>query len=248
VQSLLAQTASAVNLYGDPANRVPALDRLASRSLEALRASPPGGDHQLVWARCFIASAQRDEHLARVRSLLDGTVSEDGLSIDTDLRWLIVRSLAAAGVAGDEIIEQEAARDPTDKGQREAAAARAARPSTKAKEEAWSALTGTPPLPYSVLRATIGGFQNAGQRDLLEPYRQRYFDALAGIWETSELEVALGFTSGLYPRVVIDQATIEDTDRYTATERPLAPLRRLLLEGRDDVVRAMRARAVDAAS
>jgi aminopeptidase N len=248
VQSLLAQAASAINLYGDPANRVPALDRLASHALDALRESPRSGDQQLVWARCFIGSAQRDEHLAHVRALLEGTASEEGLSIDTDLRWLIVRSLAAAGVAGDEIIEREVERDPTDKGRREAAAARAARPSAEAKAEAWGALTGAPPLPYSVLRATIAGFQNAGQREILEPYRERYFEVLARIWETSELEVALGFTSGLYPRVVIDEATVDATDGYIASERPPAPLRRLLLEGRDDVQRAMRARAVDASS
>jgi len=248
VQSLLAQAASAVNLYGDPANRVPALDRLASHALDALREAAPGGDQQLVWARCFIGSAQREEHLTHVRALLESEEAEEGLSIDTDLRWLIVRSLASAGAAGDEIIEREVQRDPTDKGRREAAAARAARPTAEAKAEAWAALTGAPALPYSVLRATIGGFQNAGQREILEPYRERYFEVLARIWETSELEVALGFTSGLYPRVVIDQATIDSTDRYFANERPPAPLRRLLLEGRDDVQRALQARAVDASS
>jgi aminopeptidase N len=248
VQSLLAQAASAINLYGDPANRVPALDGLASHALEALRKSGKGGDQQLVWARCFIAAAQSDEHLGHVSALLEGTASEAGLSIDTDLRWLTVRSLVSAGAAGDEIIEREVQRDPTDKGRREAAAARAARPSAEAKAEAWGALTGTPALPYSVLRATIAGFQNAGQRELLQPYRERYFDALAPIWATSELEVAIGFTSGLYPRVVIDPATIDSTDRYIADERPPAPLRRLLLEGRDDVVRAMRARTIDAAT
>jgi aminopeptidase N len=248
VQSLLAQTASAVNLYGDPANRVPALDRLATHALEALRAAPKAGDHQLAWARCFIGSAQSDEHLARVRALLDGSDPEPGLTVDTDLRWLIVRSLAAAGAAEEDVIAREVERDPTDKGRREGAAARAARPTPEAKAEAWFALTGSPPLPYSLLRATIGGFQNSGQRDLLEPYRDRYFDSLAGIWERSELEVALGFTSGLYPRVVIDQATVEATDRYISSERPEPPLRRLLVEGRDDVMRAMRARAVDASA
>ena len=245
VQSLLAQTSAAINTYGDPANRAPALDRLAATALDNLRAASPGGDHQLVWARCFIAAARRDEHLEHVRALLDGGTSEDGLTVDTDMRWLIVRSLAAAGAADGSLIDAEVARDPTDKGAREGAAARAAVPTQDAKEAAWAALTGAPPLAFSLLRATIAGFQQHGQRDLLEQYRARYFDALAEVWAERELEVALGFTAGLYPRVVIDQATIEETDRYIADERPAATLRRLLAEGRDDVVRALRARAKD---
>ncbi len=245
-QSLLAQAAAAINTYGAPEKRVAGLDRLATAALAGLRAAPAGGDYQLAWARCHIASAQADEHLAHIRALLEGAASEEGLTVDTDLRWHIVRALAASGTAGEELIASEEARDPTDKGHREAAAARAARSSAKAKAEAWAALTEDPPLPYAMLRATIGGFQQPGQRDLLEPYRDRYFAALERIWATRELEVALGFTSGLYPRVVIEQKTVEDTDRYIETARPGATLRRLLAEGRDDVQRALRARAKDA--
>ena len=248
VQSLLAQAGAAINSYGDPANRVPALDRLATTALENVRSAEPGGDHQLVWARCFIAASQRDEHLAHVRALLDGEASEDGLAVDTDLRWLIVRSLSAAGAADGSLVDAEVARDPTDKGAREGAAARAAVPRPDAKEAAWAALTGAPPLPYSLMRATIGGFQQHGQRDLLEPYRSRYFDTLAEVWAERELEVALGFTAGLYPRLVIDEGTLEATDRYIADQRPAPALRRLLIEGRDDVSRALRARAKDASA
>jgi len=248
VQSLLGQASAAINSYGDPRNRVRALDGLAATALEAVRASEPGSDHQLAWARCFIGAAQSEEHLAHIRELLEGTASEEGLVIDTDLRWSIVRALAAAGVVGDAEIAAEVAHDPTDKGRREGAAAAAARPTVHAKAEAWSAITGDPPLPYAVMRATIAGFQHPGQRDLLDPYRPRYFDVLAEAWRKLELEVALGFTAGLYPRVVIDQSTVDATDHYIEKNRPEAPLRRLLFEGRDDVLRALRARRKDASS
>ncbi len=246
VQSLLGQVTAAINTYGAPENRVAALDRIASWALDALRAEEPRGDRQLALARCFISSAQADEHLAHIRSLLEGKATENGLTVDTDLRWHMVRALAASGTAGEELIAREEARDPTDKGHREATAARAAQPSPEAKAPAWAALVGEPPLPYSMLRATIGGFQQPGQREILEPYRERYFDALEGVWATRELEVALGFTSGLYPRVLIEQQTVDTTDRYLEATRPAAPLRRLLVEGRDDVLRALRARAKDA--
>ena len=245
VQSLLAQTSSAINTYGDPRNRVPALDRLAGQALEALRAAEPGGDHQLAWARCYITAAQRDEHLTHIRGLLEGSASEPGLAIDTDLRWLIVKALAAAGVIGEEAIAREMQHDPTDKGRREAAAARAARPTVEAKAAAWAALTGPERLPYSVMRATIAGFQHPGQRDILEPYRHEYFESVDRAWQRLELEVAIGFTAGLYPRVVIEQETVDATDRYIEENRPTAALRRLLNEGRDDVLRALKARERD---
>ena len=245
VQSLLAQASAAINTYGDPRNRVPALDRLAAAALEQLRAAAPGSDHQLAWARCYIASAQSDGHLAHIRGLLEGTASEPGLQVDTDLRWLMVKSLAAAGAVGEDAIALEMQNDPTDKGRREGAAAMAARPTVEAKAEAWAALTADDHLPYSVMRATIAGFQNPGQRDLLEPYRQSYFETVASAWERLELEVALGFTAGLYPRVVVEQGTVEATDRYIEQNNPPAALRRLLAEGRDDVLRALKAREKD---
>ena len=246
VQSLLGQAASAVNTYGDPSNRVAALDRLATFAITSLRAAEPSGDEQLAFARCFISSAQRPEHRDHIRALLDGAEFEEQLVVDTDLRWLMVRSLAAAGIAGEDVIDDEVDRDPTDKGRREAAAARAARPTAEAKARAWESLVGSPPIPYSMLRATIGGFQQPGQRDVLASYRTAYFDAMEGIWRDRELEVALGFTSGLYPRGVIEPSTIEMTDRFLDERRPAAPLRRLLIEGRDDVLRAIRARERDA--
>jgi aminopeptidase N len=247
VQSLLAQSSAAINVYGDPANRVPALDRLATAALDALRSARPASDLQLAWTRCFVASAQREEHLAHVRALLDGHATEDGVSVDTDLRWQMVRCLAASGVADVGLIAAELERDPTDKGEREAAAARAARPTAEAKAEAWAAIDGSPPLSFALMRATIAGFQHPAQRELLTSYRDKYFEALQRIWGTSELEVALGYTNGLYPRIIVEPATIEATDAYIAAHAPEAPLKRLLIEGRDDVRRALAARAKDAA-
>ena len=52
----------------------------------------------------------------------------EGLTLDTDLRWHLVGSLAASGVIDADRIEEELRRDPTDLGTRAAAAARAMLP------------------------------------------------------------------------------------------------------------------------
>ena len=46
--------------------------------------------------RAFVATARGEDHLALVRDLLDGRPVEGiaGLTMDTELRWSLVRSLA----------------------------------------------------------------------------------------------------------------------------------------------------------
>jgi hypothetical protein len=48
----------------------------------------------------------------------------------------------------------------------------------------------------------------------------------------------------MYPHLIVDQATVDRTDEYLRGDVP-APAERLLLEGRDGVVRALRTRAAD---
>src|SRR4029077_4210372 len=137
-QQLLGGAAQAITLYGDPKNRDAARLQLATRALESAKAAEGGSDLQLLWARALISNSRIDEHVAIVRGLLDGTTSFEGLTVDTDLRWLIVHALAGLGVIDGEVIGPRLERDPTDQGQRYAAGARAARPTSEAKAEAWS--------------------------------------------------------------------------------------------------------------
>jgi aminopeptidase N len=248
VQSLLGQAASAINLFGHPANRDAAMGTLAEASLEGLRAAASGSDHQLAWARSFISAARRDDHLALLKGLRDGSEGFGGLEVDTELRWHVLRALAAAGKADDAEIRAELKQDPTDKGTRHAAAARAARPSPEAKAEAWRIVVEESGNPLALIEEVMGGFQQFGQEQELAPYAAAFFEALPRVWESRDLPEALAFGRSMYPRLIVDSGTIERTDRYLSDEHVPAPVRRLLLEGRDGLVRAMRARAVDAAA
>jgi aminopeptidase N len=183
-----------------------------------------------------------------VGGLLDGSMAFDGLVVDTDLRWHIVRSLAAAGTVGEEEIAGENRRDPSDRGNRQAAAALAARPTAEAKAEAWRVIVEDLSQPLALLEDMMGGFQQFGQEALLEPYAQRFFDVLSDVWERRDLPEALAFGRRMYPHLIIKEETVERTDRYLARDSVPSPVRRLLLEGRDGVVRALRARQADRAS
>ena len=248
LQNLLAQATSAVWLYGDPAKRVAGGQALAEAALEGTRGAEAGSDHQLAWARALIASARVPEHLEMVRGLLDGTIPFDGLVVDTELRWHIVKSLASAGAVGEDVIAAEQERDPSDRGSRHAAAARASRPDPAVKEEAWRIVVEDTSQPLALTSEIMGGFQQFGQEDLLEPFAARYFEALQHAWEARDLPDALAFAERMYPRLIVGTETIERTDGYLQREDVPAPIRRLLLEGEDGVARALRTRAIDAAA
>ncbi len=246
VQSLLRQVRSAIELYAEPGWRPTGLRRLAAAAGEHLHAAVPGSDHQLAWTRAFAASATDDEHVRDLRALLDGTLTVPGLSVDTELRWALLHRLVVVGAAGEADIDAELARDDTAAGRRHALAARAARPTEAAKREAWRLAVDSDELPNAEQSAVIAGFVQGCQRDLLRPFRDSYFAQVGEVWRTRTSEMALNVAVGLYPGILVEPETIEATDEYLRREEPPAALRRVLVEGRDGVTRALRAQAKDA--
>jgi aminopeptidase N len=93
----------------------------------------------------------------------------------------------------------------------------------------------------------MSAFHQFGQEDLLAPYVERYFAVLPEVWESRDLPDALAFVERMYPRLIVSKDTVERTDRHLAGDDIPAPIRRLLLEGKDGVERAIRTRKVDAA-
>ena len=246
VAGLLRNAEAAAVVYGDPANREPARRRLAEHALTTLRSAASGGDVQLAYARAFAAAARGDDHLALVRGLLEGQAIDgvEDLAVDTELRWVLVRSLASAGVDdAPALIAAEGQRDATDAGARHAAAALASQPHSQPKAEAWSALVDGD-LPLAMMRAMMGGFRQPDQESILQTWTEPYFDALLPVWERRGPDVGMSFTEMLYPT---GDGAVTMTDAFLARVSPIpAPIKRLLLEGRDQALRVARARACDA--
>ena len=164
--------------------------------------------------------------------------------MDTDLRWLLLQGLVAGGAAGPDEIAAELVRDHTATGQRQAAAARALVPTAHAKAEAWWEATENDELPNAINEAVIRGFAHPAHAELLRPYVDRYFAMVGEVWKRRSSESAQRVVVGLYPTLV-EQSVVAATDAYLAENDVPPSLRRLLLEGRADVVRALAAQARD---
>ncbi|MBW3562070.1 MAG: aminopeptidase N [Actinobacteria bacterium] len=245
LQTILATALAAAEYYGDPDNAPPVLRVLADDARMRLDAAEPGSDRQLAWARHWISTARDDEHVANVRALLDGDLTVEGLEVDTELRWRIVKALAGLGAIDEDAIEAEHHRDPTDLGERHAAYASASRPTPDAKTAAWRRIVDEPEMSHSLMKAIMGGFSRRDQADLVRPWIEPYFDHLARMFEERPLEVALAFAHRMYPTVVVDEDVVDQTDSYLDAGEVGPSIRRVLLEERDSIVRALRTRAAD---
>ncbi|MFJ7899417.1 aminopeptidase N [Streptomyces sp. NPDC096198] len=248
VQSLHRQVKLAIDLYADPSAREALLTRWTDATLAHLRSAEPGSDHQLAWARAFAATARTPEQLDLLDALLDGSQTVEGLAVDAELRWAFVERLATVGRFDDAEIAGELERDRTAAGERHAATARAARPTAEAKAEAWASVVESDKLPNAVQEAVIGGFVQTDQRELLAPYAEKYFEAVKDVWGSRSHEIAQQIVVGLYPAVQVSEETTRRTDAWLAAEEPTPALRRLVLESRSGVERALRAQAADAAA
>jgi len=246
VQSLIRQVGMALTRYADPAWAPSGWTALADAAHDALLSAAPGSDSQLTWTHAFAAAARSAGHLAALRGMLDGTAPVEGLRVDADLRWTLLNGLVAMGAAGDAEIEAESERDPTASGHRRAATARALRPTAAAKAEAWRQAVEDETLPNAVIEAITRGFPHPAQEDLLRPYVRRYVDSVADVWERRSGDVAQKLVTGLFPHV-IERSTVDAADAFLARADVPPALRRLVDEGRADVVRALRARERDRA-
>ena len=198
-----------------------------------------GSDLQLVRVRAAV-SATTDP--AILRDLLTGTNVPDGLVVDSELRWHVVRRAAVLGDLDEDAIARELAADPTASGQLQAHGARAALPDAGAKERSWELLVSGEATNAQV-RAIGGGFWQRGQDHLLRPYIDRYLTVLPRVWDTLSPMLASSITVQAFPASLLEHDVLDRVGRLLAQEGHPPGLRRIVLELHDDLRRALAAQA-----
>jgi aminopeptidase N len=246
LQTLHMTAARLMSATADPKWVPEGKEQLASAAVPLLRAAEPGSDHQLAWVELLAWTAITPDQLDLLAGLLAGSVQIEGLSVDTELRWAVLRRLAATGRAGDAQIDAELARDATDAGRRHAAASRAAIPDAEHKDAAWRLLAESQELGHEGVTAVAASFDQPEQAELLAPYAETYFQVLPEIWASRGDHMKRVLGDGLFPYFAASPELLRRIDEFLAeTERDPA-LVRLLVERRDVVARALRSRELPA--
>ncbi|MBG0567737.1 aminopeptidase N [Actinoplanes aureus] len=241
----LRQAGMALTSFADPEWAPTGWGMLAGLAKSQLGAAEPGSGWQLTWARAFITAARTAEQAAELRGWLTGESRPDGLVVDTELRWSLLQALSALGAATEAEIDAELASDRTASGEREAAIARALLPTPENKARVWAELTGPQAPPNWLNRSLLQGFQSTRQVALTAPYAAKFFEVVGDVWARSDSEPAQEFATLAYPAYQIGEETVALTDAWLSRDGQPASLRRLVAEGRDGILRAMKARAKD---
>ncbi|MFE9018852.1 aminopeptidase N [Streptomyces sp. NPDC007808] len=247
LQMLHAWAESALTNYAAPKWRAQGAELLRRGTLDQLYAAEHGSEHQLAMAR-FFARVTDEPGLELLTGLLDGTAAIEGLDVDQELRWVFLEPLAAHGVVDESALAAELARDDTATGRRHQVRCLAARPSEAVKAQAWAQVVESDALSNALVEATIAGFAQSNQRELLAPYAEKYFAAIERVWSERSIQIGMDVVRGLFPALQHSQATLDAADAWLAAHEDAAPaLRRLVLEARDDLARGLRGQACDAA-
>jgi len=198
-----------------------------------LRASEPGSDRQLAAFRLAIGAATDPDGLRR---WLAGELP-DGLSLDHVLRWAIaVRLVSLTGETS--VIDDCLAADPSSAGVVAAARARAAVPTTAAKDAAFALLVDGRDVPAYELYATAEAFFLPHQHDLTAPYVARYFAEIDGT-KAFRHGWALGRVALLaFPGTYADSTTVGLAEALAADPNTHQAVRRSVVDGLDQLRRA----------
>jgi aminopeptidase N len=246
LQTLHMTAARLMAVMADPAWVPAGKQQLAAVAMPLLRAAEPGSDHQLAWMQLLAWTASTPDQLDLLAGLLAGTTEIEGLTVDTELRWALLRRLAAKGRAGDEQIDAELTRDATDAGRRHAAACRAAIPDAEHKDAAWRLLAESEELGHEGVFAVAAAFGQAEHAALLAPYAARYFEVLPGLWASRGDHMKRVLADGLFPYASASPDLLARIDAFLAAGRLDPALVRILVERRDTVERALRSRELPA--
>ena len=247
VSAALDAARGAITRYVPEARRVAVARTFVESALAAIEGLPPG-DLRRLWLRAAIGSVAHPDDAALLSGLLDGTLQLPDVAVDQEMRWGIVTAASAFGLPeANRRIEDELARDRTDRGERFALSASVAAPDAAAKAAAWSRIHGEGYGSLHRTRAAMAGFNHAHQADLLAPYVDAFFAALPGVAESHEHAFTSAYVTRLFPSYRVEMGIAERARVLAADEGDRLPsLRRLLLEAADDLERAVACRAVAA--
>ncbi|MEV4757976.1 aminopeptidase N [Micromonospora sp. NPDC049559] len=245
VEDVLGLGGSLIDRYLDAPARAEALRQVAHACERLLAATPASDDPEsrslrLAAVRGLIAAGDDTDRLG---GWLAGHAVPEGIAVDAELRWAVLNRLAVLGAVGAPEIDAELAADRSAAGAERAAQCRAALPDPAAKRRAWEAVVSDTTLSNRLVRATAAGFWQPEQRDLTEPYVERYFAEMPAAARLRTPFLAERVAGLAFPRYAVAPRTSELATALLERDDLVQGLRRAVTDAADDLRRALAARA-----
>lgn len=252
IRNELAQLSVAASSYSHPDNRANRKATLVAGLTEHLMHAQPGSDSQLAFADALVNAIGSPAGADLLQGWLKGEDVPEGLPIDSDRRWLIIKSLARIGVADETLIAKELEADNTISGAQSAAGARACLKDAAAKADAWAQLTEVEDLPNHTYSEISENFWNYGQEDITAPYADKYLEILEqmcqpdSIWARRGHVIRTTALSNLWPYTIADEAWLDRVQAFIASHKVPDEAMRALSEEISLSKRAIKAQQLDA--
>ena len=235
--------------YVAPARREDVLRRVAAELWTLANAAEAGSDNQFQLVNAYLGYGEEGdaEFAANVRDLLDGTVTLDGLDIDNDMRWALVKALASVNQIDEDGIAAELAKRDTTANREFAMGARASRSTAEAKEWAWNEAIRNQELTNMQLEAVARGFAGATP-ELADPYVERYFAEADWIWTNRTFHMAEALLECLWPVYADPAKLVEQGDAWLASHAEADnAFRRIVIGNLESARRSLKVRDWNAA-
>jgi aminopeptidase N len=241
----LTQLTQVARTYVAPAKQDATIRRVGDALWQLAQDAAPGSDAQFQFVKFFAGIASTTEHGDILSGLRSGSITLEGLEIDTDLSWELLEGLVLVGQAGEAEIDAALADDNTANGQQAAARAKATIPTPDAKLATLQAALTDDTITNVVLRNMGLGFQHVNEPGSLAGTVGPYFDAIARIWKERSYSIASYVLQFFYAGPLASQQLVDATNAWLDANPDVPALRRLVIENLAGVERALAAQARD---
>jgi len=223
-------------LLTDPAS---ALARVHTAARTRAETAPPESGVQLAATRAAIASCADTEQLLE---WLVGQGLPEGVVIDLELRWKLLIRLATLGAIDRRDLALHLERETTTGAEVHHTRALASLPDEEAKAFAWDRFSGAVEASNYELEAAGLGMWHRGQEQFTAPYVDRYFAEIADTAGVRSGWVLAKAARDFFPRLSLDDSTLDSAERVLADGSLDVGLRRALVDETDDLRRGLRVR------
>lgn len=155
----------------------------------------PGSSIQISFFDFYLTVAQTKDAQSRILNMVKKNEAPEGIKLDADRRWALVRALAMNGhPESEKLIKAESKRDPSTLGKRLEFAARTALPVLETKKENFNKMLHSSELSYSDFKEAASTFNGPNYPEISETFVQDFFKHVTTMdWHSHDDQVDIYF-------------------------------------------------------